>query len=357
MFFIVFGVFGAVQEARADFNDKKITYDVNIGSHQGFIHFPGSKIVDAQFPWVWYAPYNGGTPSRNDYYIFEKLAEAGIAVVAVDNGDSRGDKDGIAVFNRFYERLTDFDIGCDFFTYEIDSIKTGIADGFRYPALFKTKTGDYDVIQRKKGRIFRITEEADLFAGMVSAIGFPGGGAPIILNRKTCRIAKKALPKSQFGDRPKFLKKPCLLGGSRGGLMHYSWALKNADKVSCIAGVYPVLDPRLWPGTAEMAKIYHMTEQGYLDDYKKHSILSGLHLLAERRIPIFHMHGNLDKMVPYKSEREFVAKYLRLGGEISLVTSWGNDHDDSMDYFGSQEMVDFLIYQSTKNKLHEDEER
>ena len=42
-------------------------------------------------------------------------------------------------------------------------------------------------------------------------------------------------------------KRACLLARSRGGLMLYSWAAENPDKVACITGIYPVCNIASYP--------------------------------------------------------------------------------------------------------------
>ena len=51
-------------------------------------------------------------------------------------------------------------------------------------------------------------------------------------------------------------KKANLLCQSRGGLMHYNWAIENADKVFAIAGIYPVCNLESWPGLENVYKFY-----------------------------------------------------------------------------------------------------
>ena len=44
-------------------------------------------------------------------------------------------------------------------------------------------------------------------------------------------------------------KQASLLARSRGGLMLYSWAADNPDKVACITGIYPVCNIASYPGS------------------------------------------------------------------------------------------------------------
>ena len=55
-----------------------------------------------------------------------------------------------------------------------------------------------------------------------------------------------------------FATKPSLLGRSRGGLWVSSWAAENVDRVSGMAGIYPVFDLTTYPGIPTAARAYEM---------------------------------------------------------------------------------------------------
>ena len=52
----------------------------------------------------------------------------------------------------------------------------------------------------------------------------------------------------QLVEKRGLAKQACLLSRSRGGLMLYSWAAENPDKVRCITGIYPVCNIASYPG-------------------------------------------------------------------------------------------------------------
>ena len=56
-----------------------------------------------------------------------------------------------------------------------------------------------------------------------------------------------------------FGSKPCLLARSRGGLMLYSWACDNPDKVGGVAGIYPVCNIASYPGIGRACGAYKMS--------------------------------------------------------------------------------------------------
>jgi pimeloyl-ACP methyl ester carboxylesterase len=57
-------------------------------------------------PWVWYAPTLENLPAREEAWMFERFARAGVAVAGIDVGESYGSPDGRALFSAFYTELT-----------------------------------------------------------------------------------------------------------------------------------------------------------------------------------------------------------------------------------------------------------
>ena len=98
-----------------------------------------------------------------------------------------------------------------------------------------------------------------------------------------------------------FEQKACLLARSRGGLMLYNWAADNPTKVKCIAGIYPVCDLRSYPGLGRAAPAYGMNPDELEKSLGINNPVEKLKPLANARVPIFHIHGNIDTVVPLKS--------------------------------------------------------
>ena len=139
-------------------------------------------------------------------------------------------------------------------------------------------------------------------------------------------------------------RKACLLAQSRGGLMHYNWAAENPGRVACIAGIYPVCDLRSWPGLAQAAPAYGMTEQALSMHLAEHDPIDRLAPLAKARVPILHLHGDSDNVVPLERNSGLLAeRYRRLGGDIQLIVVPGKGHQVCSEFFHSQTMVDFVI--------------
>ena len=141
-----------------------------------------------------------------------------------------------------------------------------------------------------------------------------------------------------------FDPKACLLARSRGGLMLYSWASKHPEKVRCIGGIYPVADLRSYPGLAKACGAYEMTEAELAEKLEEYNPIDRLGPLAKAKVPIFHIHGDADKVVPLeKNSAELERRYARLGGSMKLVVAKGQWHNMWRGFFECRELVDFVI--------------
>ena len=139
-------------------------------------------------------------------------------------------------------------------------------------------------------------------------------------------------------------KKPALLGRSRGGLMHYNWAVENPKKVSCIAGIYPVCNIASWPGLRRASGAYGLNEEGLRNVLSSHNPVDRLPPLAEAKVPLFHIHGDNDTVVPLEANSALLAsRYKELGGPITLKIIPKQGHNMWTGWFQDQELVDFVI--------------
>jgi pimeloyl-ACP methyl ester carboxylesterase len=142
--------------------------------------------------------------------------------------------------------------------------------------------------------------------------------------------------------------KPVLLARSRGGLMHYNWAAENPSRVAGIAGIYPVCDPRRYPGLAKASGTYGMTEAQLAARLADHNPIERLAPLAKARVPLFHIHGDRDTVVPLEANSgELARRYRQLGGPMTLRVLEGRGHDLWPGWFQNQELLDFLIHRAT----------
>jgi pimeloyl-ACP methyl ester carboxylesterase len=132
-------------------------------------------------------------------------------------------------------------------------------------------------------------------------------------------------------------RKASLIGLSRGGLYCYNWAAANPDKVVCIYGDAPVCDFKSWPGGkgkgrgslqdwALVLKVYHFTSEAEALAFDKNP-LDNLAPLAKAGVPILHVYGDADDVVPWEENTGKLAeRYRQLGGSITLIPKPGVGH-------------------------------
>ena len=131
-------------------------------------------------------------------------------------------------------------------------------------------------------------------------------------------------------------EKVALEGMSRGGLIIYNWAKKNPEKTLCIYGDAPVLDFKSWPGGKGKGKGSKGTWEKCLQVYGLTEIeaktfrglpLYGLESLAKQKVPLFHVVGQADTIVPVEENTDLLEKsYKALGGSIKVIRKEGVGH-------------------------------
>lgn len=141
-----------------------------------------------------------------------------------------------------------------------------------------------------------------------------------------------------------FSKKPVLLARSRGGLMLYNWATAHSDEVAAVAGIYPVCDLASYPGIAKAAPSYGMTTEDLTTNLAEHNPIDRLKPLAAQKVPLFHLHGDVDRTVPLEANSmELAKRYRELGGPVKLDVIEGHGHDMWEGWFQSEKLTDFII--------------
>jgi pimeloyl-ACP methyl ester carboxylesterase len=135
----------------------------------------------------------------------------------------------------------------------------------------------------------------------------------------------------------KFSRKPALVGLSRGGLYCYNWAIANPDKVSCIYADAPVCDFKSWPGGKGKGKgdpknwALVLQLWGFKSEEEalaaKVNPVDNLEPLAKRKVPLLHVFGDADDVVPPEENTLLLAsRYRDLGGPIELIAKAGCGH-------------------------------
>ncbi len=145
-------------------------------------------------------------------------------------------------------------------------------------------------------------------------------------------------------ERRGFSRKPCLLARSRGGLMLYNWAAEHPDSVGGIAGIYPVCNIRSWPGLNKACGAYGLSAEQLDEQLSHHNPIDRLAPLAKAGVPIFHIHGDTDDVVPLPDNSGLLAsRYRELGGSMRLRIPPGQGHSVWDGFFQCRELVEFVL--------------
>jgi fermentation-respiration switch protein FrsA (DUF1100 family) len=138
--------------------------------------------------------------------------------------------------------------------------------------------------------------------------------------------------------------RPVLLARSRGGLMLYSWAVEHPESVGGIAGIYPVCNVASYPGLAKAAPAYGMTAKELEAKLAEHNPIDRLEKLAAAHVPIFHLQGDSDRVVPHEKNSGLLAeRYRAFGGPVEVELIKGQGHNMWRGWFESQRLTDFMI--------------
>lgn len=142
-----------------------------------------------------------------------------------------------------------------------------------------------------------------------------------------------------------FGSKPCLLARSRGGLMHYSWAIENPGSVAGIAGIYPVCNLASYPGVERACGAYGLTADQLQADLSRYNPVDRVAPLVEAGVPVFHLQGDQDDVVPLADNSALLAERIRqLGGAIELEVVAGQGHNMWDGWFQSERLVEFVCH-------------
>jgi pimeloyl-ACP methyl ester carboxylesterase len=147
--------------------------------------------------------------------------------------------------------------------------------------------------------------------------------------------------------------RPALVGLSRGGLYCFNWAIENPSKVSCIYVDAPVCDFKSWPGGkgkgkgdpknwALVMKLWGFKDEAEALAYRGNPV-DRLEPLAKAGVPLLHVFGDADDVVPWEENTGLVdTRYRALGGPITLIRKPGvGHHPHGLE--DSTPIVDFIL--------------
>jgi pimeloyl-ACP methyl ester carboxylesterase len=130
--------------------------------------------------------------------------------------------------------------------------------------------------------------------------------------------------------------KVVLEGMSRGGLIVYNWANQHADRVACIYADAPVCDFKSWPagkvrgsGSAQdweqCLKVYGLNEKQALK-YNGNPV-DRVKNIAKAKIPVLHVVGDADKVVPVSENTALLQKKMnKYGWDLTIIHKPGVGH-------------------------------
>ena len=140
--------------------------------------------------------------------------------------------------------------------------------------------------------------------------------------------------------------KACMFGQSRGGLFAYNWAVEHPSSVRCIGGVYPVCNLRIAAVQEKVCAAYGLPMKQLLAAGAEHNPVERLAPLAKAGVPIFHVHGDEDKVVPIEEHTgELARRYRDLGGKIEVLVIPGKGHEEVSEYFQCPPFLEFFLRQ------------
>ena len=153
-------------------------------------------------------------------------------------------------------------------------------------------------------------------------------------------------------------RKVVLEGFSRGGLYAYNFAARFPGRVAAIYGDAPVCDFKSWPGGKgkgpgskddwnSLIQTYGFANEQAALEYR-HNPVDELGKLAKAHIPILHVIGGADEVVPVSENSDLVEeRYKKLGGEIQVIRKPGGlHHPHSLD--DPTPIIDFILVHAPK---------
>lgn len=132
-------------------------------------------------------------------------------------------------------------------------------------------------------------------------------------------------------------RRPVLEGFSRGGLFAFNWAARHPDQVAAIYADAPVLDFKSWPGGKgkgkgspgdwdQLKKAYGFATDQQALEYRSNPV-DNLEPLAKAKIPLLHVCGETDDVVPIaENTRLLESRYRQLGGPITVIAKPHRNH-------------------------------
>lgn len=149
-----------------------------------------------------------------------------------------------------------------------------------------------------------------------------------------------------------------LEGFSRGGLFSLNWGTRHPERVACIYNDAPVCDMRSWPGGLgngpgskddwqRCLTVYGLSEAA-AKEYPGHPV-DHTGPLARGRVPLLHVCGDADEVVPFAENTRLFAERLRAqGGSIFVIAKPGVKHHPHS-LVNPAAIVNFVLAHTVRN--------
>lgn len=210
----------------------------------------------------------------------------------------------------------------------------GVKPWIWYAPTLANPDGGWTLPAGRHAQVVRpLLETGCYFAGVDvgESFGSPAG-------RETFTAFHKLLV-DKLGLEPKAMLFPV----SRGGLMHYNWATEHPEAVRCIGAIYPVCNLNSYPRLQRAAPAYGLTPEQLRQELPRHNPVDRLKPLAENKIPLYHIHGDHDLVVPLADNSALLAsQYRELGGPIELAIVPGKGHEVVPELWEDPRLVEFF---------------
>ena len=78
-----------------------------VAGHAAFVMLPAKDLRKTPQPWIWYFITLPAYPDEHEKWMDEQFLAAGVAVAGIDVGESFGSPAGNAIFDKFYQEMTE----------------------------------------------------------------------------------------------------------------------------------------------------------------------------------------------------------------------------------------------------------
>ena len=137
-------------------------------------------------------------------------------------------------------------------------------------------------------------------------------------------------------------------------LISYNWAANRPNCVSCIGGIYPLCNLAAYPRLERIAKPYGLSVEALRSQMDQHNPIDRLRTLAAAHVPILHLHGDRDDVVPLKSHSaELARRYKALGGTAEVIVIPGKGHEVATEYWQEPRLIDFFLSHTLREQRPE----